>query len=105
MVEPRFFPNLSAFRTQVCPLQDAAFAEERILGHRLQSHLHPSTLPQTWEGGVEWTSGELPKACISVAELGMVQDSAQLWTRSPEARKVLIFCTAKGKRYSHNVSQ
>lgn len=47
---------------------------------------HTSIPPQAWERSVEWASGELPKACISaVAELGLVQDSAQLLTRSPEA--------------------
>ena len=46
-----------------------------------------------------WASGELPKARISVvAELGMVQDSAQLLTRSPEARKVLHLLHSKRKK-------
>lgn len=80
MVEPRFRARLSAFRTQVCPLQDAAFAEERILGHRLQPHPHPSTRPQTWDGGVEWASGELPKACTSVVACISLGDGPGLCT-------------------------
>ena len=59
------------------------------------------------QGGVGGRNGhqeKLPKACISmVAELGMAQESAQVLTRGPEARKVLHFLP--NKRYTHKVNQ
>lgn len=82
-------------------LQDAAFAEGRILGHRqlLCSLFHSSPIPHTWK--IFIYQKKLPKVCSwMVAEPRIVQESAQVLTGLPEARNSLKLLHSKKKRHS-----